>query len=128
MMILAIVITIFSCLLQGIISNYLGYTFDNISAFSTLYILIALLIVRPYFENEKKFLIILILFGLIVDIVYTSTPIFNTVIFILVCYSFNYQMRFNNNHQYNSSFGKEASTMNDSIRSNLNRFVEELHK
>ena len=48
-------------------------------------------------------------------------------LFILVCYSFNYQMRFNNNHQYNSSFGKEASTMNDSIRNNLNRFVERLH-
>ena len=49
-------------------------------------------------------------------------------LFILVCYSFNYQMRFNNNHQYNSSYGKEASTMNDSIRHNLNRFVEKLHK
>ena len=48
-------------------------------------------------------------------------------LFILVCYSFNYQMRFNNNHQYNSSFGKEASTMNDSIRNNLNRFVEKFH-
>ena len=48
-------------------------------------------------------------------------------LFILVCYSFNYQMRFNNNHQYNSSFGKEASTMNDNIRNNLNRFVEKLH-
>lgn len=48
-------------------------------------------------------------------------------LFILVCYSFNYQMRFNNSHQYNSSFGKEASTMNDSIRNNLNRFVEKLH-
>jgi len=48
-------------------------------------------------------------------------------LFILVCYSFNYQMRFNNNHQYNSSFGKEASTMNDSIRNNLNKFVEKLH-
>ena len=48
-------------------------------------------------------------------------------LFILVCYSFNYQMRFNNNHQYNSSYGKEASTMNDSIRNNLNRFVNKLH-
>ena len=48
-------------------------------------------------------------------------------LFIPVCYSFNYQMRFNNKHQYNSSFGKEASTMNDSIRNNLNRFVEKLH-
>lgn len=49
-------------------------------------------------------------------------------LFILVCYSFNYQMRFNNKHQYNSSFGKEASTMNSSIRNNLNSFVEKLHR
>lgn len=86
MMLLSIIITILSCLIQGIVSNYLGYTFDNISVFSTLYILIALLIVSPYFENEKKYLIILIIFGLIVDIAYTSTPIFNTAIFILVYY------------------------------------------
>jgi len=48
-------------------------------------------------------------------------------LFILICYSFNYQIRFNNSHKYNSSFGKEASTMNDSIRSNLNIFVNTLH-
>jgi len=48
-------------------------------------------------------------------------------LFILVSYSFNYQMRFNNKHQYNSSYGKEASTMNDSIRHNLNVFVDKLH-
>ena len=48
-------------------------------------------------------------------------------LFILICYSFNFQLRFNNKHQYNSSFGKERSTMNDSIRKNLNKFVERLH-
>lgn len=48
-------------------------------------------------------------------------------LFILICYSFNYQMRFNNNHQYNSSFGYEASTMNDNIRNNINMFVNALH-
>jgi len=45
-------------------------------------------------------------------------------LFILICYSFNYQIRFNNSHQYNSSFGKEASTMNNNIRNNVNKFVE----
>lgn len=44
-------------------------------------------------------------------------------LFILACYSFNYQLRFNNNQGYNSSFGKAASTMNDSIRKNVNTFV-----
>ena len=49
-------------------------------------------------------------------------------LFILICYSFNYQMRFNNSHEYNSSFGKEASTMNKNIRNNVNLFIEQLHK
>ena len=44
-------------------------------------------------------------------------------LFILICYSFNFQMRFNNNHQYNSSFGYNASTMNENIRNNVNLFV-----
>lgn len=44
-------------------------------------------------------------------------------LFILICYSFNYQMRFNNSHNYNSSFGYNASTMNDNIRNNVNLFV-----
>ena len=48
-------------------------------------------------------------------------------LFILICYSFNYQMRFNNNHEYNSSFGYEASTMNDNIRNNINLFVNQIH-
>lgn len=48
-------------------------------------------------------------------------------LFVLICYSFNFQMRFNNKQQYNSSFGKEASTMNDNIRKNLNKFIKELH-
>ncbi len=36
-------------------------------------------------------------------------------------------MRFNNKQEYNSSFGKTASTMNDSIRDNLRRFIKALH-
>jgi len=48
-------------------------------------------------------------------------------LFILICYSFNFQIRFNNSQQYNSSFGKEASTMNANIRKNVNAFVNKIH-
>src|SRR5574344_1878047 len=48
-------------------------------------------------------------------------------LFVLISYSFNHQMRFNNAHQYNSSFGKERSQFNDSIRQNLIDFVVALH-
>jgi DNA adenine methylase Dam len=44
-------------------------------------------------------------------------------LFVLICFSFNYQMRFNNNQQYNSSFGKEASTLNSNILKNVTTFV-----
>lgn len=47
-------------------------------------------------------------------------------LFILLCYSFNYQMRFNSKHEFNGSFGKEASTMNDNIRNNLNLFIDKI--
>lgn len=85
MIVLSILITVISLLLQGIMSNYLGYTYNFISIFSTNYILIALLILIPHFENKKKYFYLLIIFGLIVDIVYTNTFIFNTSLFV-VCY------------------------------------------
>lgn len=45
------------------------------------------------------------------------------LMFILVCYSFNHQIRFNNNHQFNSSFGKNRSSYNNSIKQNLIEFT-----
>lgn len=40
-------------------------------------------------------------------------------LFTLVCYSFNQQMRFNNNHKYNSSFGKNRAYFTDKQKENL---------
>lgn len=40
-------------------------------------------------------------------------------LYVLMCYSFNYQFRFNNLHQYNSSFGKDRSCFSDRQRENL---------
>ena len=36
-----------------------------------------------------------------------------------MCHSFNHQFRFNNNHQYNSSFGKNRSYFSDRQRKDL---------
>ncbi len=49
-------------------------------------------------------------------------------LFVLMCYSFNGQLRFNAQHEFNSSFGYEANTMNPNIRKNLNEFVNVLHE
>lgn len=47
-------------------------------------------------------------------------------LYTLMCYSFNYQFRFNNNHQYNSSFGKDRSSFSKRQRDNLRLTKERL--
>lgn len=47
-------------------------------------------------------------------------------LFILACYSFNHQIRFNNNHEFNTPFGKNRSVYNPSIEKNLILFLKKL--
>ena len=43
-------------------------------------------------------------------------------LYVLVCYSFNYQFRFNNKHEFNNPFGKNRSSFNPKMRQNLINF------
>lgn len=43
-------------------------------------------------------------------------------LYILICHSFNYQVRFNSRHEYNNPFGRNRSWFNPAIRQNLVRF------
>lgn len=47
--------------------------------------------------------------------------------YVLTCYSFNYQYRFNNSHQYNSSFGKNRSSFTEVSKKKLIDFMNKLH-
>jgi D12 class N6 adenine-specific DNA methyltransferase. len=49
-------------------------------------------------------------------------------LYTLTCYSFNYQLRFNNSKEYNNPFGRNRSHFSDELKKKLIRFVEELHK
>ena len=49
-------------------------------------------------------------------------------LFVLTCYSFNHQIRFNSKHDFNTPFGKDRSSFNDSIKKNLILFCNSLHK
>jgi len=44
-------------------------------------------------------------------------------LFVLIAYSFNHQIRFNNNHEFNNPFGRERSSFNKSMEQNLERFI-----
>ncbi len=47
-------------------------------------------------------------------------------LYVLMCFSFNYQFRFNSAHEFNNPFGRDRSSFNDVMRNNLIRMVEKL--
>ena len=49
-------------------------------------------------------------------------------LFVLACYSFNHQIRFNQKHELNIPFGRNRSAYNPSIEANLLRFVAALQQ
>lgn len=60
---------------------------------------------------------------------YNSTPLENRdpiELYVLVCYSFNYQFRFNNNKGFNNPFGRDRSSFNPTIREHLIDFHQKL--
>lgn len=49
-------------------------------------------------------------------------------LYVLSCYSFNYQFRFNNAHEYNNPFGRNRSQFSETMRQNLINFVTKIKK
>lgn len=47
-------------------------------------------------------------------------------LFVLIAFSFNHQIRFNNSHQFNNPFGKNRSSFNNNMKSNLINFISKL--
>lgn len=47
-------------------------------------------------------------------------------LYTLICFSFNYQFRFNNNHDYNNPFGRNRSQFSDELKKKLIRFIDEI--
>lgn len=46
-----------------------------------------------------------------------------TDLFVLIAFSFNHQIRFNNSHEFNNPFGKDRSSFNTSMKQNLEKFI-----
>lgn len=83
-MIIAVIYVIISFLLDSILSTYFPSTISNLSYFNTIYSIISLVIIYSYFQNDKKYIIILVILGIIFDIVYTNTFLVNVVIFFII--------------------------------------------
>ena len=83
-MIIIIIYTIISFLLDGLLSNYISTFMLNPSYLRTIYSIISLVIIFNYFENKNKYLFILIILGILFDIVYTNTFLLNIILFTLI--------------------------------------------
>lgn len=49
-------------------------------------------------------------------------------LFVLIAYSFNNQLRFNSNMEFNMPFGKDRSSFNNKMRDNLVSFLNRIHE
>lgn len=81
---IAIITVVVSFLLDALVSNNISYTLTNPSIFKTIFTIVSLVSIYPYFNNDKKYLIILISVGILFDIVYTGTFLFVTLIFVII--------------------------------------------
>lgn len=47
-------------------------------------------------------------------------------LYVLMCFSFNYQFRFNEAHEYNNPFGANRSSFNETMRNNLIKLFDRI--
>lgn len=47
-------------------------------------------------------------------------------LFVLIAFSFNHQIRFNNSHEFNNPFGRERSSFNPKMKQKLISFIERI--
>lgn len=79
-----IIIIIISILLDGILTNILPYTVNNLSIFTPMFTILIPIIIYPfYIKEEKKYLITLIITGIIYDIFYTNLLFFNAIVLFI---------------------------------------------
>ena len=83
-MIVSIIYIIISFILENIMSNIFVTTLNNVSPFTTIYTIIALVVIYPYFASDKKYFLLVIIFGFLFDTIYTSTILLNLNIFLVI--------------------------------------------
>ena len=86
MIYVSVISLIFSFLFQGLMSNIFNFNIDSLSVFCTVYLVVNIVVLQQYFDYNKKFLIIISIFGLLIAIVYDGTALLNVFLFIAIFY------------------------------------------
>lgn len=84
-MICGIIISFISFLLDAFISSYIPISITNNNILVPMFTLVSIVVVFPYFNNEnQKYLIVCLIFGLLYDITFTNTFGLNSTLFGIV--------------------------------------------
>lgn len=85
-MTISIIIIVISLFLDGILSNFLPYTVGNLSLFTPLFTVMSLFLVYPFFKKREKskYIILIMITGLIYDLLYTNLLFFHFVLFFIL--------------------------------------------
>lgn len=84
-MVVALVIVIFSLLLDGLLTNFLPYMVQNLSFFTPMLTLVSLILIYPFFKKQlRKYFIICFVSGIVYDLLYTNLLFFNGLLFLAI--------------------------------------------
>lgn len=79
------IVIILSLILDGIASLFSPYLPNTLSLFTTFFTLVSIFIICPFYrKDEKKYLIIVFILGIIYDLLYTNLLFFNAVLFVII--------------------------------------------
>ncbi len=81
---LSLIIIVIFFLLDGILTNFLGYLPGDLTYFTPLLTLTSLIVIYPlYRKKEKQYFITCFILGLLYDLFYTNLLFFNALLFLL---------------------------------------------
>lgn len=89
-MVVCLISVIISFLLESFASSYIAYTFPNMSLFCTIYSLVSLVIIYPYFSKKGKYLVIYFCTSIFFDLVFSNIALINIFIFIILYFIIKY--------------------------------------
>ena len=96
---MTIILMIISLLLDGLITNFLPYLSNQLSIFTPLLTLTTIFIITPlYQKKDKKYYILLFIFGIIYDLFYTNLLFLNALLFTIIGFISKY---INKNYEIN---------------------------
>ena len=90
-MIVCMIILVVSFLLDGILTNFLPFSVGDLSLFTPLTTIVAIVVLYPlFYKQEKKYYILSFVTGIIYDLFYTNLWFFDGFMFLfiafIVCY------------------------------------------